>query len=179
MSKLVFDLEIRGMGNIPQGEGFVAILPHKYVNDVPLLISALRDRQLTFWVETDCFRPDLIPFIRQYVFSPGNEGSRTATLKSYRKVLGLLVSGRALVSFSEDSEGGWKEAGRNAFRLAERADVPIIPLNIEFERSREGDSGKSIPLSRFFSRAGVSIEIGKPLRANQLDLAEGRSPENR
>ena len=170
VARRIFDLEVQGKENLPKDEGFVVTLRHRRISDIPLVMTAMKERQLTFWARNDVFRLHLIPYIRKYVIFIDRRNSKKAILRSFRKAVEILENGRAVVVFPEGSrKEGQKDIKAGALRLARKANVKILPMNIEFEKNqcKEGQNLFSRFLSHLLRTKGI-IKIGKPLLAEQI-----------
>jgi len=145
-----FQLETRGLENIPTSGPYILAPNHQSVLDGPLVVSALSEealRDMYFYAKKDHVRGPLMRFLAR------NNNiiiMDLSTLKDSIRMLGeVLKQGRNIAIFPEGTRTRDGKVGsfKKAFAiLSKELDVPVVPVRIEgaYEAMPRG---KHIPVS--------------------------------
>ncbi|GAG33223.1 unnamed protein product, partial [marine sediment metagenome] len=189
--KVLFRLQVFGLGSIPLKGGFILASNHVSYLDPPALAAAC-PRALSFLAKEELFTNNLfghffrnvnvfpIPLKTQFKTQPG-------VLKALRWAIRRLNAGKALVIFPEGrrtSDGELEEPMRGIGLLTTKTAVPIIPAFIEGSSRALPVHAKFIRLKKikvYFGRAIWPQKLGTPLNKREFYrvIAEGTMEEIR
>jgi len=148
---------VTGREHVPMTGGFIFAANHTSHFDPPLLAIA-SPRQLTYLAKIELFRiPLLGALIRNLGAFPVNRGGRDT--RAIDTAAAYLRAGHALAMFPEGTrslDGRLGPVKSGAARLAIKAHVPIVPVNIR--GSFEAWPKHGVPRPH-----PVTIRIGSPL----------------
>lgn len=132
--RLLYRVEIRHRGNIPESGGLIICSNHIHNFDPVLMAIGVR-RQLHFMAKVEIFSWPVIGWIaRKGGAFPVKRGS--ADIQALKHSLALLKSDRVLGIFPEGTRSKTGEVNapfQGVTMLAERAGVPIVPAAIQGE----------------------------------------------
>lgn len=158
---------MKGRENIPQRGSVIIASNHLSYLDPPLLGWTVKRREIYFLAHEDLFhwKKGFSLLIRKYNAIPLKR--KGFDRKAFRKAIGLIKKGEALVIFPE---GGRSRIGRflppkpGLGLLALETHVPILPVRIKGSDHSVG--------SLLFRRKRIWVHVGQPLTLKELDLLE-------
>lgn len=134
--KLRIDFDVSGTENIPADGPFMVYSNHQGFADIPALCYAFRDHcQMGFvakeeWRKYKILR-DAILYTRSIFLDRGNP---RAAVKAVSEVKDLLDKGFNMAIFPEGTRSQRHEMGEfkpGAFKFAEKAKVPVLPVTLD------------------------------------------------
>ncbi|MCW2651296.1 MAG: 1-acyl-sn-glycerol-3-phosphate acyltransferase [Mycobacterium sp.] len=155
-----------GLENIPEHGGAVAAVNHtSYVDWLPAALAAYhRHRRMRFMIKEEMQRVKIVNFlIKQTGTIPVNRG---AGAQAYAEAVERLKAGELVGVYPEATISRsfeLKEFKTGAARMAQEADVPIIPL-IVWGAQRIWTKDQPKNLGR--SKVPIIVQVGAPLRAD-------------
>jgi 1-acyl-sn-glycerol-3-phosphate acyltransferase len=133
-AQVLYGLRVAGRENIPKKGAFILCCNHIHAFD-PAIFGVSMRRRLSFMAKKELFDKPLVGrFITALGAFPVDRAA--ADMKSYRRALGLLKDGEALLIFSQGTrvrELDVKGAKNGAALFAIKAGVPVIPAGINAE----------------------------------------------
>ncbi len=167
--KTIFSpVEVIGRENIPSGPAIYAA-NHQSAMDIPLLYTNL-PMQFRIIAKIELFR---YPFMGWHLSRSGqipiDESDMRANLRSIQRAVETVKSGMPVVVFPEggrSADGEIKEFKPGAFRIATKADVPIVPVAIV-------GTFEVLKMNSFVIRPGrLQLVIGQPISSEGYSSRE-------
>jgi 1-acyl-sn-glycerol-3-phosphate acyltransferase len=165
-------IRVHGTENVSPDSSYVYMANHSSLIDTPAMFAYL-PYQFKIMAKKELF---YIPFMGWHLWSSGNfaidrsDGRKTA--RSLRSVIEGVRAGKSLAVFPEGtrtSDGKLQEFKPGAFKIALRAEVPIVPVTIR-------GTFKLLPKTTLAPRPGrVDVFIGEPIDTREYN--EKRLPE--
>ena len=162
--KLYFKINVKGLENIPLGEGkFILISNHQSNLDPVMLGLYLKNRRLFFMAKQELFKIPILSFIIKKLGAfPVKRGSRDS--KAIKTAKDLVNCGKMLAMFPEGtrSKDGKLSKPKVGFaKIALETDAKIIPCSIFYCGKR--------PRSRVFVEYGHPIGVSEGEISNKID----------
>jgi len=169
--RLLANVKVTGVENVPFGKPYLAAINHISLFDPPFA--------LTFWPEmieamgasTIWTKPGQAQVVQAYHVIPVHRGDFDKTL--FDTVLSILRSGRPLLIAPEGTRSHREEMGRARPGVAfiiERAQVPVLPVGIV------GTTDDFFKKAIRAERRTLELRIGKPI---VLPTVQGKGDERR
>ncbi len=169
ISDLKMNVHIEGKENIPEGS-IVLIGNHQGCADVPLLMKAMEDRQVSFIAKESLSK---IPYLSKWIIGTGGifikRNNPREAIKVLNKGVELLKKGYSLVIFPEGTRSQSSKMNKfqsGSFKLATKAKVPIVPFSIDNTYSTY--ETKEV----FQYDVDIYIKIHKPIETKNLTREE-------
>ena len=130
--KIVFRLEVKGRGNIPDTGGFILASNHVSYLD-PLVLGVACSRQLSFMARHDLFG---VPVLGVWLRNVGAFPLRRnfADIASIKEAIRRLRQAEGLVLFPEGSrsfQGSVQDAQPGIGFMAAKSQVPVVPAFVK------------------------------------------------
>jgi len=159
-------IRVHGIEHVQPGRGYVYMANHSSLIDTPALFAYL-PYQFKIMAKRGLF---YVPFLGWHLWSSGNfpvdRGDARRTAKSLRRVIEAVRLGTSLAVFPEGTrtpDGRLQEFKPGAFKIAQRAGVPIVPVTIR-------GTFALLPKTTLAPRPGrVDVFIGKPIPTEGSD----------
>lgn len=163
--KLYFKINVKGIENVPSGEGkFILISNHQSNLDPVMLGLYLKNRRLFFMAKQELFKIPILSFIIKKLGAfPVKRGSRDSS--AIKTAKDLVNCGKMLAMFPEGtrSKDGKLSKPKIGFaKIALETGAKIIPCSIFY-------CGKC-PRSRVFVEYGHPIGVSEDEISNKIDL---------
>ena len=162
-----YRVTIHGAEHLPANGGCVVVANHLTYADGPLLTASLERRLRALVHGPYVAHPIVGRALKAFDAIPVEDGRASAVKSAINAGIATAQSGEAVLVFPEgklSSSGNIDTFRAGAMRIAERADVPIIPIHIAgLEHSLLGRN--PLRCLRWWRRP-VTIRIGAPLAAN-------------
>ncbi len=131
--RLLFKIEIEGLGNIPKDKNFILTPNHLSNFDPPLIAAFLPIENMAYMAKASLFKvPVVSQAIRAFDAFPVKRGEGMAAI---RLAIKLLKDGKSIAMFPEGrrvrTQGTLGEGKQGAVMIATKADVGILPVGIE------------------------------------------------
>lgn len=168
-------LRVHGVEHVRADRSYVYVANHSSLIDTPALFACL-PYQFKIMAKRGLF---YVPFMGWHLWSSGNfpidRGDARKTAKSLKSVVDGLRAGKSLAVFPEGTrtpDGRLQEFKNGAFKIAQRAGVPVVPVTIR-------GTFHLLPKTTLAPRPGrVDVFIGQPIhtagRDDQEVVAETR-----
>ena len=146
---LMYRIEVKGIKNIPEGEGAL-ICPNHYNNFDPFLVAIVLKRKIRFMAKAEAFNNPILRFLLNHIeVYPVRRGE--ADLNAVKTTLKILKDKQLVGMFPEGTrikggELGKANSGVAVFSI--KSGKPVVPVYI---------SGSYKPFTK------MSIEFGKPI----------------
>lgn len=153
-------VQLRTRGRVLAGGPWVLLSNHQSLFDIPALVLCL-DLPFRMIAKRELF---WIPFfgwaLRAAGFVPVNRADREQAIASLSRAAGTLRRGCSLVVFAEGTrspDGNLQTLKKGAFRLAQQAGVPMVPVTVSGSRA-------VLPRGACLPRGGViDVVFGEPI----------------
>lgn len=173
--KLRIDFEVAGMENMPDKAPFMVYSNHQGFADIPATIWVFKDHYQMGFVAKEEWRKfkvlsDAITYTRSIFLT---RGSGRDAVKSLNEAKELLGEGFNLSIFPEGTRSQRHEMGEfkpGAFKFAEKAGVPIVPLTIDGSYKLFEEKGSYQPC-RIKLTLHPLVHIEQMSKAEQKDAA--------
>lgn len=153
-------IHVYGVDNVRADKNYVYMANHSSLIDIPALFAYL-PYQFRIMAKKELF---FVPFMGWHLWTAGNfpidRSDPRKTAKSLRGVIEGVRAGKSLAVFPEGTrtpDGKLKDFKTGAFKIAVRAEVPIVPVSIR-------GTFKLLPKTTLAPRPGrVDVVIGSPI----------------
>lgn len=159
LSFFLFPFKVKGLENLPRGEGFV--LASNHVSNIdPIVLGIVPRRRMYFFAKQELFKNPVIAWVlHRWNALPVDRGR--ADIWALKTSIGCLKKGFPLVFFPQGTRQRSGEKGKvfsGIGFLVNKAQVPVVPLFLE------GSERVLPPGSKWFHRSLITVHIGKPIR---------------
>ena len=160
---------VNGMENVPPEGAVLFISNHQGSFDIPVLLGYI-NKPKGFLAKIELKK---LPVVHSWMIKMGcsfiDRSDLRQSIRAMQKCVDVLKSGQSMVVFPEGTrsrEPGMGEFKKGSLRLAEKADVPIIPVSIQGTCHLMEKNNNRI-------RAGnVVVNIAAPIRYKMLSEQE-------
>jgi 1-acyl-sn-glycerol-3-phosphate acyltransferase len=161
-------LEIRGLGQIPEGGAVVFMANHQSNCDPPAILAILPP--VCVMVKKEFFRvPILGRAMRARGFIPVDRRNREQALEAVEKGVQALKAGKPFLVYPEGTrspDGRLQRFKKGVFVMAIKAGAPIVPISVS-------GSNKIMPKGKFVMQPGrVRITFHEPIFTEGLAIED-------
>jgi 1-acyl-sn-glycerol-3-phosphate acyltransferase len=164
-------LHVEGMANVDLSKPAVYVSNHQSTIDIPILFFTLRENLRFVAKHTLRYVPVLGWYMSLSRFVFIDRSNRTRAIASLDEAADRIRGGISIVMFPEGTRSGTRHIlpfKKGPFALAEKANVPVVPVSIE-------GSGQLMPKNSWVITPGaISVRFGKPLNAAQFSGDRGQ-----
>ncbi len=162
-------MEVMGRDNIPKKGGLILASNHISYLD-PVVLGTSIDRKIYFMAKKEIFDNIGGSFILRNLNAFPVDRTK-ADITAFKKAITVLKEGKILGIFPEgarSSSGGLQDLKLGVLKIAQKAEVPVLPVGI-IGTNKIYPPGRKLPL---FSKNKIIVNYGIPLYFTRINLKD-------